>query len=281
MADTYSSAMLVVVACTVGAWLVFSVGYRYLVFPLKMRGKSLPDPGELTPVELPAMPRHAAAPLTQAAQELAARSFVAAGHFIGPVHMDVESYYSIWVDDERTTVVRVIFVNPLRTREASLTFGIDTVFTDGSRIVTTNPTLATPFEGGDKTDLVAWRGLNRPGILWNLHRLRLARHRGGRTVATPDLTDGKLVSFERDASVRFFQYSVDRGLLVHDVTTGTHRFTTKGAFVFTWRMLWPWKQLRMAAQRRKLAKTLAEFPEVDQVSTSLPSSPAATSREVR
>jgi hypothetical protein len=43
----------------------------------------------------------------------------------------------------------------------------------------------------------------------------------------------------------------------------------------TWRLLWPWKQIRLETQATKLRQVLSEFPDLAAEARALPPSPPA------
>ena len=83
----------------------------------------------------------------------------------------------------------------------------------------------------------------------------------------------------RDTEQRVIDQAIRRGYLRHDAD-GAVRHTLRGSYLMTWRLLWPWKQITIARQARKLRRTLAEFPELAAEARALPPSPPAVVEQV-
>lgn len=265
---------------------VLRVVNRYVIYPWKSRHRSLA-------VELPwtATGIHSASPdaaerLAATARALAECGFVAAAHFHQDVPMGASNrsaYLSIWLNDRDGAVARVIWA---RMAQPSLRYGLTTfalsfatTWDDGSDVVTTNAATVPTFPPDPKSNVVGWKDMNSASVLYKLHRARAERARGGRGTVIPAATVAGMERLMHDTEQRALSSAIEHGYLRRD-RGGELRTTLRGAYLMTWRILWPWRHLTQARQARKLRRALAESPEVAAEARLLPFSPPAMQERI-
>lgn len=258
--------------------------YQALVYPWQHRHRRPSGiDAPLVAIEFASLTPDAASRLLDVARELIPHGFVDAGHFRQPQSTDPhdrEAYLSVWVHPAEDVVARAVWVRFAHAEVAfvmtSFALSFTTAFTDGSEIVTTNSPTVSPFPPDPSIDGVGWQGMNHPAMLYRLHRARAARLRDGReTVATPTDSAG-IDALMRATQQRVIDWTVRRGYLRRG-PDGSLLPTLRGSYLMTWRMLWPWKQMKVAQLARKLRRTLAEFPDIAAEAERLPPSrPAIT-----
>ena len=100
-------------------------------------------------------------------------------------------------------------------------------------------------------------------LLYELHRRRVERLRAQRVLAfEPAIEPGASIKWLRDLHDRTVQRQFAAGYYRHDEGAGVYRKTVKGTFLMTWKLLWPWKQIRLARHARKLRRELAQYPDL-------------------
>jgi hypothetical protein len=130
-------------------------------------------------------------------------------------------------------------------RVASLSHDISSVLADGAVLGVNSVKVTGVFETPP-----GWRAFNFPDIhdgelLCRLHDAALAHFAGGRSPLR--LTAAGMRHEIEELNRRHVRHQVEAGLLRERGESLAP--TARGAFVMTWRLLWPWKQL--AARRRR------------------------------
>jgi hypothetical protein len=260
--------------------------YRYLVYPWLSRNKPMAVGGPgLARVEPETILPEAADRFVETARELIPAGFTTAFHFRQPDHPDApnrQAYLAVWLHEADGAVARAVWIRFVDIRipftMTSYALSFTTAFDDGREVLTTNAPLASVFPPVPTIDAVGWRDMSHAGMLWKLHRARSERLRDGRAVVPPPADAAGIEKLVRDTEQRVIDFAIGRGYLRCDAA-GTVRHTMRGAYLMTWRLLWPWKQLAVARQARKLRRVLAEFPELAAEARTLPpTTPAIVER---
>ena len=259
-----------------------SLLYRYLVYPWHSRNKPLALGGVAMPrIEPTTILPEAADRFVETARELIAAGFTPAGYFQQPDHPDAlnrRGYLAVWLHEPDGAVARAVWVRfahatvPFRMTSYGVAF--TTTFGDGREIVTTNAPTVSTFPPSPTVDGVAWKDMNHAAMLWKLHRARAQRLQNGQMPVMPAANDDGVDALVRDTERRVIDFAIGRGYLRRDAD-GEVRHTWRGAYLMTWRLLWPWKQITIARHARKLRRVLAEFPELAAEAQRLPPSPPA------
>jgi hypothetical protein len=148
--------------------------------------------------------------------------------------------------DEATGRAGVVYaVLDAAGRVASRLRQISCVLADGAVLSVNSTTVPGVFDLPP-----GWRAFNFPDIhdgelLCRLHDTALAHFAGGR--APRPLTAARMRHEIEELNRRHVRHQVEVGLLRERGESLAP--TARGAFVMTWRLLWPWKQL--AARRRR------------------------------
>jgi hypothetical protein len=135
------------------------------------------------------------------------------------------------------------------------TLAIRTHFPDGSEIATISSPSPTIFPTDRKPDTINPYWIKDGRLLYAIHRARVENSgRTGEERVIPQ--PGGEAEFLRDLHRRELRRVADAGYLWLDESAARYRPTTKGAFLMTWRLLWPLKGIRAAARRRKARREL-------------------------
>ena len=258
-----------------------SLIYRYVVYPWQVRNKPLGLGGvSMTRIVDAAtiLPDAAADRFAETARDLIAAGFTPAGHFCEPDHPAVpnrDAYLAVWLHEAAGAVARAVWVRfthatvPFTMTSYGLSFV--TTFPDGREIVTTNAPTASVFPPLPTVDGLAWKDMNHAAMLWKLHRARAEQLRNGQMPVMPAAGDDAIATIVRDTERRGIDFAIGRGYLRRHAG-GEVRHTVRGAYLMTWRLLWPWKQITMARHARKLRRVLAAFPDLAAEAQRLPPS---------
>ena len=98
--------------------------------------------------------------------------------------------------------------------------------------------------------------MNDAAVLHRLHAARLAKDRGGRETKLPAVED--VPNYIRLQNSKTYDRQIEAGYFWFDAGTGEVVKTTRGAFVFYWRLLWPLKQRNQRMYEEKLRRVLAD-----------------------
>lgn len=132
---------------------------------------------------------------------------------------------------------------------------IRTRFTDGTEISTASSPSPSIFPVDRRQDFINPYWIKDGRLLYAIHRARVER--SGRAADPRVLPEpGQEQEFLRAEHRRELGRVADAGYLWLDEPAGLYRMTLKGAYIMTWRMLWPLKPLRSAARRRKARREL-------------------------
>jgi hypothetical protein len=164
--------------------------------------------------------------------------------------------------NEATSEVAKILVvvarsGPVRTVTGLIAFS--TEFSDGTEVVTTNspaisafPPSRPPYHG------FAFPEIRDPRRLLEIHRALVRRFEAGRVRIDPVSADPDEYYRSREFR-RPLARHVDLGYYDRDELAGVQRPTWKGAYLMSWRLLWPVKPIRAALRRSRARRLLREL----------------------
>jgi hypothetical protein len=142
------------------------------------------------------------------------------------------------------------------------TVAIRTRFADGLEIATVSSPSATIFPVNPTQDVINPYWIKDSRLLYAIHRARVeASGRAGQHRVLPP--PGGEPDFLRAEHRRELRRVADAGYFWLDEPAGKYRPTLKGAYLMTWRLLWPLKGLRAAARRRKARRELQRLGFTD------------------
>jgi hypothetical protein len=180
-----------------------------------------------------------------------------------------ESYLAFWIHRTDFAVSQLMAVRINRNgRQGRLTVvnSFHTRFTDDTGIEIGNSPTAGVFVPNRAVDSLRWPAMKEPVFLYDLHRRRVERLRGERQLKPPPPADpAASIQWLLDLHHRTVRRQFDHGYYWRDEAAGVYCKTIKGTFLMTWKLLWPWKQLRLARHARKLRRELAMYPDLEAV----------------
>ncbi len=125
-----------------------------------------------------------------------------------------------------------------------------TVFADSTELNTnSNPQPDVLKQFPDKK-VFSFPRVKDPHHLYNLHRRLLARFALGKEAVLPP-KDTEVVAVQMSAA-RFFSRQIKAGYFQTDKSGEIMRPTWKGAFLMTWKLVWPVGSIRNILQRRRM-----------------------------
>lgn len=254
--------MLLVVAAVILLLFAAKPFYLYIILPIRLRRRgALSLNVRYEPVELTDLPPDIGRPFFEAAPQLAALGFSALAH-VRPIQDKVresEGINSIWLNSDGSVRAQVTSIKAEIKHRPPVLRGVvafATDFTDGTAIVTSNRAVPRILE-----PLPAYDGVHCPhlGDLSLLHRLHLARvkqSQGARSIL--DFKPENVIEHVRRERDRLVKAQVSAAYYKLDAQVGVYRKTIRGAFITTWRALWPLQQINYRKQANKLRRVVAE-----------------------
>ena len=240
----------------------FNTLYKYIYAPFKIR-QSQRQPGTVSyqACEITDLPAHITPHFLRTVPPLASAGFVTQGcatRMIPETHL--ESYVSLWVNQklQDTAQIITVVVRPAggTTKVVNSTL-FRTEFTDETSIITTNSGSGGVFPRDPNVAGISSPALQDIGELYRLHRARVAYHRGSRKPTIPVFKDATASlqnehhkTFERLITARYYDY---------DPASDEYIPTMRGAFLMTYKMLTPFKQIQ---KRRKQTAAVKEMRRV-------------------
>jgi hypothetical protein len=252
----------------------FVVLLLYVIAPLILKSKNwMTAHPQFLPLDLGELQAEVAAAFYDAAQQLAALGFTAIGHVkrFDP-QIRTESHVSVWAHPKDKNICQVIAVRSALRVATLVTFRQE--YEDGSAIVTSNTTSPGVFPKDPQQDSLTCSGVHDLELLYRLHCGRTASAtaelRRRRTPTVPAV--GQAERYMADEWSRTFQRLCGQGYFTFDQVNDRYVKTTRGAYIMTWRLLWPWKQLRLKARDRRAEQVLSRLgmPTLGQCRASQP-----------
>ena len=229
-----------------------------LIDPLKNRGDPASPSEAVSQAELDRLPPEQRAALDSGTRRVAELGFNVATH--GRARSESGwTLGAVLLNESEGTSGHVMVTRielPDFPPVSSDNLGFCTEFEDGTAILTVNDG-QTVFRPDPLCDTVRWPGMCDPAVLYRLHAARVARDRRGRPtrLPTPEGAFAYMVAMDMKTLWR----QAEAGYLRFDAADGVFRRTLTGAYVFRWKMLWPWKQRLAARHERKLRAVLEEL----------------------
>jgi hypothetical protein len=138
-----------------------------------------------------------------------------------------------------------------------------TLFADGSRIVTANSSHVSGHPRNPSVDVINVPWIRNTRRLYAIHRARVAASsRASQPRVLPD--PGREAAFLEDQWRDEMQRLQRGGYYWLDDSPERYRMTLKGAYIMTWRLLPPFRQLRMALAQRKARRVLRALGFADE-----------------
>jgi hypothetical protein len=248
-----------IILLLLGAYLI---GAMYIYAPLKVRRQQSKDVEvHYWPIELPQLPPEVAQAFDDASRGLVACGFHPLGHLTHYTHnTEQNSYVSIWVDPSSLDHAQIIGVctpsHSQAIRVATLvTFR--TEFSDGTAIVTSNSASPGVFPRDRNVSAVRCPGIRDFALLYRFHRARVDRDRAGRTATLDRVKDAR--TRMQNEWTETYQRLIGAGYYSLDETRQRYVPTLKGAFLMTYRLLPPFKQIQKFRRDRLAERTLREL----------------------
>jgi len=168
------------------------------------------------------------------------------------------------------------YAHPRNRDTASANFVIQNVAAGGRPLKATAVAFTTDFEGGRMfgtsnspdpspftrdSSLVCERVVPAERDLGRAYRVHgLAAEDFGRGYPKRLPGPGNEINAIRETLRKQMEARVETGYFTRDTLTESYRPTLSGAFLMTWALLWPWKQIRIANARRWARSILASAP---------------------
>lgn len=249
----------VIVLLVIGAYLI---GAMYIYAPFKIRRQQIKDVKvDYVPIELPELAPEVAQAFVAATRGLVACGFQALGHLTHYTHKTAqESYVSIWVNPsgvDHAQIIGVCTPSELQGLRVVTLVTFRTEFTDGTSIVTTSSSSAGVFPRDPKVSAVRCPGIRDFALLYRFHRARVDRDRARRT-ATLDRVKDARTRMENEWT-ETYQRLVGAGYYTLDPSRQQYVPTLKGAFLMTYRLLPPFKQIQKFQRDRLAERALREL----------------------
>jgi hypothetical protein len=234
----------------------------YIVAPIRVRSQQIkPLKAKYESLDAEQLPQEFSATFRDASDVLQRCGFLSAGV---ATRLDSQigqaSFVELFINAGHNDSAQVIAVRtPRPSAPARLTalLTFRTEFTDGTVIVTTNSATGSCFPPDPQIDSVRWRGCADLERLYQFHRARVKRDSGTRRATLKDVTS--TVQRLENEHVRTFNRLTAACYFVVDEPGARFIPTIKGAFLMTYRLLPPWKQLNQYIKDRRAGRVREEL----------------------
>jgi hypothetical protein len=244
--------------------LAMVVCYIVLVAPLIIKGwyRHVAEP-RFEPID----PRSEQVPLrveesiTETVPELEALGFRSLGHFRSERSVpNVASFVSLFDHprERRTAQLFTVFGASGPIRKVSTVLAFKTEFTDGTWLITGNDQIPSVFPPSQRREgSMSFPWVTHPARLYEIHRASVAHYASDGIPAETDIQDP--IEFLRSTSQRELARFAEVGYYRLDEARQVYRLTWKGAYLMTWKLMWPINRIRQMLRRRKAARMLSEL----------------------
>jgi hypothetical protein len=252
-------AVDVLVACA----LVFP----WVILPLRMRKThwvSVDARFEPFDPERDDVPTRAAEVLQEIVPDLERLGFRCLGHFrVEGTVANADACVTLFENRRTRQTARRLTTIVEKSRNPQLRQGVTslifyTEFTDGSRLVTSNTAQRSiqPIRR-NRPESMSFPWIQDPVRLYAIHDACVARYAGDGIRVAPTISDPAeyLRTSRNDEVARF----VESGYYQRDEASGRYRSTWKGAYLMTWKLLWPVKPVRHLLRDYWAARMLREL----------------------
>jgi len=242
------------------------VGYvliaLYVYAPLKVRRNQTKGIDvDFSPTELSEIPLEVSQAFYAGSSGPASNGFETLGalrHDIANTRQN--SFVSIWTSRQSNDSAQIIGIctpSPTQGLKAVTLVTFRTEFRDGTSIVTSNSTSASCFPADRRVSSIRCPGVWDVGLLYRFHRARVERDRDGRT-ATLDRVKDPLTRMRLEHS-ETYERLIRAGYYEIDQARQLYVPTLKGAFLMTWQLLPPFKQIQKLRKDQLAERTLREL----------------------
>jgi hypothetical protein len=221
----------------------------YLLLPLRTRRtfwNKVPEIREVDP-DTAELPPGLAEGYRATAEALVKLGFTERGlYFLDKPTRLANSYLGLFANSSEQTVCRWIFiVTPYRT--IAPVVGFATRFANGQEFATSNSSIPVNHPLPKTRDGLAFPGLKDLARLLRLHNRRIAEK--GEFSSRVSVLAGDPVESIRTLMTEEMNQNVKSGYYWFETSTGLYRFTLKGAYLTSWKYLWPWGLVRIWKRR--------------------------------
>jgi len=157
--------------------------------------------------------------------------------------------------DWAMVAVMIVEMNNVRREHKYTEFS--TSFDDETEVGTNNSSELPGYECGPWKTLIQLPSCRDISFLYRVHRVALAKYGG---LSRPRvIPDSLIASFLSEEILRELHEQEERGYFFLDAMEGKYRPTFKGAFLMTWKLMWPLKPIREVLHSWRARKLLAEL----------------------
>lgn len=237
----------------VGVVLILWLGWRYFVVSLRLRKKLWqPADARFQQFDLGDLPPDLVSAFHSAAQQLVSLGFSAIAHLKNREDTKgQDSAISLWTNELQGDVAQVIVVR-VRGNGARKTFPATAFrqdYDDGTGLATISRTKSAVLPKDPSIDAVVCSGIWDLCRLYEFHKARTAGCQSGRIPQVPAVGQG--CEYQAGLWTRTYSRLCESGYYRLSADRDRYVPTLKGTFLMTWRLFWPWKQLRLRARDRR------------------------------
>jgi hypothetical protein len=238
------------------------LGGLYVYAPLKVRRSQIVETEvKFHPIELGNLPPQLAQAICDATPQLASHEFQPIGHVMREkTSLGQLGFVSVWTNLIFRDVAQVIGVlspgqGALKGALKAVTITVfRTEFTNGSVLVTSNWPKASAHPTDPDEDGVRCPGVLDMELLYRFHRARVEERRGNRTPSLEMVANAvERLQYEHRRTYRRLVAAK-----YYELDSAGKRYvpTLRGAFLMTYRLLPPFKQIQLFMRRRKADREL-------------------------
>jgi hypothetical protein len=240
--------------------LVTFLGFAVFVIPIFVKGthRHSNDP-RFEPIDpdCEQVPLRVAESIAETVPKLEALGFRSLGHFRNERSVpNVGAYVSLFENPgaRRTAHPFTVF----GVRHVSTVLSFKTEFTDGTTLITANSRMPKVFPSGlYREGSMSFPWITDPGQLYQVHEASVVHYASDGIPITADILDP--VEYLRASSRRELARFAGAGYYRLDEASQVYRLTWMGAYLMSWKLLWPIKPIRQMLRRRKAASMLREL----------------------
>jgi hypothetical protein len=250
---------LAMIPVAVAAYLLVAL---YVYAPLKVRQKEVkPLDVRFDSIEIPDLPADVSEAFFRASRDLAAAGFRAIGT-VGRHHPESVSgsFVSIWVNPSVNDAAQIIGVrtpSPMGGYKVVTLVTFRTEFKDRTEIWTSNSRSPGVFPRDPLASSIRCPGVWDCALLYRFHRARVQRDARGRIPTLERTTDPAEVM--RAEHTQTFERLVGAGYYVLNTSARRYEPTLMGAYLMTYKLLPPFKQIQKLRRDRLADRTLREL----------------------
>jgi hypothetical protein len=250
---------LVVIPAALAAYLLVAL---YVYAPLKVRRKEVkPLDVHFDPVEIPDLPADVSEAFFRASRDLAAAGFRATGT-IGRHNAESssDSFVSVWINpsvSDAAQIIGVLTPSPMGGYKVVTLVTFGTEFTDRTEILTGNSPSPSVFPSDPLASYIRCPGVWDCDLLYRFHQARVRRDARGRIPTLERIIDP--VEVMRIEHTQTFERLIAAGYYALNTSARRYEPTLKGAYLMTYKLLPPFKQIQKLRRDRLADRTLREL----------------------